>query len=129
MSQTQRNTFVNMREMCPAAFCSPSLGQRYRHVGLGMETFSIPPSLSQLSIKEHHRCLWFLQKHPAQEYHPTFPDLVPSISDICHFVDTKSRSFDTKKTQNFRFLHQNTPIYNILTPDWNFGHLHRMWCM
>ena len=40
-----------MREMCPAAFCSPSLGRRYRHVGLGMETFSIPPSLSQLSIK------------------------------------------------------------------------------
>ena len=80
MSQTQRNTFVNMREMCPAAFCSPSLGRRYRHVGLGMETFSIPPSLSQLSIKEHHRCLWFLLKHPAQEYHPTFPDLVLNTS-------------------------------------------------
>ena len=29
---------------------------------------------------------------------------------------TKSRSFDTKKTQHSSFLHQNTPIYNILTP-------------
>ena len=26
-------------------------------------------------------------------------------------------------------LQNFTPIYNILTPDWNFGHLHRMWCM
>ena len=58
------------------------------------------------------------------------------IRDICHFVDTStifsrhqkhtdSRSFDNKKQKIQIF----TPIHNILTPGWNFLHLHRMWCM
>ena len=57
VSQYQRNTFVNIREMCPAAFCSPSLGRRYRHVGLGMETFSHHRRCHNFALKTIISCI------------------------------------------------------------------------
>ena len=84
--------------------------------------------MKYVGLADHHKtfCIatffvaWWWQSWQVRTEHSAFAE--KCICDICHFVDTstifnwhqkhtKSRLFDTRKTQNSWFSHQNTLIH------------------
>ena len=86
-------------------------------------------------IRMHLHCHWVPHTLKPKKVNPMpYGDVIFVILLIPapFSADTKNTpnpDLLTPKTQNSRCVYQNTPIYKILTPGWNFWHLHRMWCM